>query len=197
MQVRDRIRELRRVPARQLRLNPRNWRTHPQCQQEALRALLVEVGYAEALLARELPDGTLELIDGHLRAETTPDLQVPVLIVDVTEAEADKLLATLDPLAAQAGVDERLLAELLERVESEQAAVQRMLANVSREADLPIDNSELAAANVQSVRGMQGVRGVQIKELYQVVAECADESAQRALYERLQAEGYKCRLLML
>src|SRR5258707_2226606 len=103
--IRDRIRELRRVPARDLLRNPRNWRRHPGEQAAALRGILQEVGYADALLARETPDG-LMLIDGHLRAETTPDQVVPVLILDVTEEEADKILLTLDPLAGLATVDE-------------------------------------------------------------------------------------------
>ncbi|MGQ0614693.1 MAG: hypothetical protein ACT4PV_13235 [Planctomycetaceae bacterium] len=85
MQVRDRIVEFRRVPARTLRPHPSNWRTHPKAQQEALRGILAEVGYADALLARRLEDGSLQLIDGHLRAETTPDQEVPVLVLDVTE----------------------------------------------------------------------------------------------------------------
>jgi len=72
MQIRDRIKELRRVRAKDLLPNPRNWRVHPKVQAAALRGLLAEVGYAGALLARELPDGKLQLIDGHLRAETTP-----------------------------------------------------------------------------------------------------------------------------
>ena len=38
---------------------------------------------------------------------------MPVLILDVNEAEADKLLATLDPLAAMAGKDAEQLASLL------------------------------------------------------------------------------------
>src|SRR5215467_12875301 len=106
MQIRDRIKELRRVPAANLRPNPRNWRTHPAAQQDALRGLLTEVGYAGALLARELPDGSLMLIDGHLRAETTPNAVVPVLVLDVNEEEADKILLTHDPLAAMAGASQ-------------------------------------------------------------------------------------------
>src|SRR5688572_21613743 len=102
MNVRDRIKELRRVRAADLRPNPRNWRIHAPEQQDALRGVLAEVGYADALLARELPDGSLMLIDGHLRAETTPDAIVPVLILDVDETEADKILLTHDPLAAMA-----------------------------------------------------------------------------------------------
>src|SRR5262245_40056529 len=102
MQVRDRIKELRRVPASALRANPRNWSKHPHGQQNALRGVLAEVGYADALLARELPDGSLMLVDGHLRAETTPDAVVPVLVLDIDEREADLILLTLDPLAAMA-----------------------------------------------------------------------------------------------
>jgi ParB-like chromosome segregation protein Spo0J len=85
MHVRDRVKELRRVRAGDLVPNPRNWRTHPQAQQDALRGLLAEIGYADALLVRELPDGRLMIVDGHLRAETTPDELVPVLVLDVNE----------------------------------------------------------------------------------------------------------------
>jgi len=80
-----------------------------------MRAMLADIGYADALLARETPDGLL-LIDGHLRAETTPDETVPVLILDVDEVEADKLLATLDPLAGMAVADEEALSELMASV---------------------------------------------------------------------------------
>src|SRR5271155_2656941 len=97
MEIRDRIRELRRVTAQDLVPNPKNWRTHPKAQAAALRGLLLEIGYADALLARELPDGRLMVVDGHLRRETTPDAQVPVLVLDLTEEEGDKLLLTLDP----------------------------------------------------------------------------------------------------
>ena len=60
MRIRDRIKDLRRVPASQLRPHPKNWRRHPQAQHDALRGVLAEIGYAGALLARELPDGSLE-----------------------------------------------------------------------------------------------------------------------------------------
>jgi hypothetical protein len=66
MAIRDRIKELRRVRARDLLANPKNWRVHPKAQTAALRGLFSEIGYAEALLARELPDGRLQLIDGPL-----------------------------------------------------------------------------------------------------------------------------------
>ena len=126
MQVRDRIKELRRVPASELIPNPKNWRAHPNAQREALKGVLAEIGYADALLVRETKEG-LMLVDGHLRAETTPDSEVPVLVLDIDEGEADVMLATLDPLAAMAEVTEDPLRRLTESIEVESAAVREML----------------------------------------------------------------------
>ena len=136
MQIRDRIKSLRRVKASELVPNPKNWRTHPQAQQDALRGLLSEVGYADALLARELKDGRLMLIDGHLRAETTPDQKVPVLVLDVTAAEADKILASLDPLAAMAEANAEKLGALLAEVETDSEALSLLLQDLAAESGI-------------------------------------------------------------
>jgi len=132
--IRDRIIGLRRVRASELRPSPANWRTHPAAQSDALRGLLAEIGYCDALIARELEDGGLELIDGHLRAETTPEIEVPVLVLDVDETEARKILTTLDPLAALAGADAGKLDELLKEFETDSEAVQKMIDGLAREA---------------------------------------------------------------
>lgn len=184
MHIRDRIKELRRVKAAELRPNPRNWRTHPDKQRDALRGVLAEVGYADALLARELPDGSLELIDGHLRAETTPEAEVPVLVLDLDQAEADKLLSVLDPLAGMAATDRPALAALLADVETDSEAVRAMLDEMLEKNNPP--ETEPAAENDAC-----------LDDSYQVVVQCDGEDQQRELYERLTAEGFSCKLLML
>src|SRR4051812_4874070 len=98
MAIRDRIKELKRVKARELRPNPYNWRKHPPQQLAAMRGILGEVGYVDALLVRELPDGAYEIVDGHLRAEIDPNQDVPILVLDIDADEAAKVLATFDPL---------------------------------------------------------------------------------------------------
>src|SRR5712672_2658407 len=133
MEIRDRVRELRRVKAKDLIPNPKNWRVHPKAQTAALRGLLAEVGYADALLARELSDGRLQLIDGHLRAETTPSAMVPVLILDVSEDEADKILLSLDPLAGMAESDSERLQALLDNVRTDSAAVEQLFARIAEQ----------------------------------------------------------------
>jgi ParB-like chromosome segregation protein Spo0J len=183
MLIRDRILELRRVRAADLVPHPQNWRMHPKRQQEALRGILAEVGFADALVARELPDGRLQLIDGHLRAETAPEQSVPVLVLDVDEAEAAKLLASLDPLSALAMTDAGRLEELLAEFNTEHPALTKMLA----------DLAESAGADCEKPIRPEP----EIPETWQVVAHCEDEAEQRALYERLAGEGYRCRVLVM
>ncbi|HEX9236312.1 MAG TPA: DNA modification methylase [Actinomycetota bacterium] len=134
--IRDRVVELRRVRAGELRPNPRNWRRHPRRQQEALRALLSEVGFADAVLARQLEDGGLEIIDGHLRQSLDPDLVLPVIVLDVDQQEADKLLATLDPLASMAVADPEPLRALLESIETSSEEVRMLLAGLATGAEV-------------------------------------------------------------
>jgi hypothetical protein len=186
MQIRDRVKELRRVRASELAPNPRNWRTHPEAQRDALRGVLAEIGYAGALLARELDDGRLELIDGHLRAETTPDSLVPVLVLDVNEEEAVKVLLTHDPLSAMAEADAERLGELLDTCDIKSPHVVAMLAAL--EDSLFTENEECE----QLERGE-----VPIPESFQVVIECKSETEQEQLFERMRFEGYKCRVLTL
>jgi hypothetical protein len=183
MFIRDRIRDFRRVQARDLLPNPRNWRTHPRGQQNALRALLAEVGYAGALVARELKNGSLQLIDGHLRAETTPDQLVPVLVLDVTEAEANKLLAFFDPLSALAGRDEDRAAALAAEVQTASPELQALL---QRLADQRAAEREPAEATDH-----------EREHSYQLVVQCADEDEQRALFTQFTEQGLKCRVLTM
>jgi len=191
MNIRDRIKELRRVKASTLRPHPQNWRKHPQAQQDALRGVLAEIGYADALLARELADGTLELIDGHLRAETTPEMEVPVLVLDVDESEARKILATLDWLARLAEPDEAALSVLLSGIETQSEALRTVL------------NQMLATPDTPEALGEDGGNEprlpaeVEVPEAFQVVIECRDEAEQQAVFERMTTEGFKCRLLTL
>jgi hypothetical protein len=139
VQIRDRIKELRRVKASELFASPRNWRTHPKAQQDALLGILEDVGYADALLARELPDGSLELVDGHLRAETTPDQEVPVLVLDIDEDEAKKLLAVLDPMAAMAECNPDALGSILAEIGTESDALQAMLDDLADDNGIDLD----------------------------------------------------------
>ena len=105
--IRDRIKELRRVPASMLRANPQNWKHHPPKQREQLSKMLAKIGFAGACLARELDDGSLELLDGHLRADLSKD-----------EFEGKEILATFDPMGDLAECNDILLNSLLHELDA-------------------------------------------------------------------------------
>lgn len=128
--IRDRVKELRRVKASELRKHPKNWRIHPESQRRGLTAALREIGFADALIARETTAG-LELIDGHLRQDLAGDAMVPVLVLDVNEEEATKLLVTLDPLAAMAEPDKDMLRGLLDSIKTEDEEVKRLIEEIA------------------------------------------------------------------
>ena len=53
MKIKDRIVDFKRVKASKLIPHPRNWRTHPDKQKNALKGVLAEIGYADAIVVRE------------------------------------------------------------------------------------------------------------------------------------------------
>ena len=68
----------------------------------------------------------LTLIDGHLREDLAPGIW-PVLVLDVTDTEADYLLATHDPLTMMATANADALSRLLPTIETGSPAVQALL----------------------------------------------------------------------
>jgi DNA modification methylase len=169
MQIQNRIKELRQVKASELLPNPKNWRTHPTEQADALRGVLSEIGYADALIAYETPNG-LMLIDGHLRAETTPDMEVPVLITDLNEEEAGMLLLTLDPLASMAEANEDMLRMLQESVEIENQALQDMIAGINSLDDITdlIDSINEGLTDPDDIPDEPEATWVQRSDLFQL-----------------------------
>ncbi len=111
--IRNRIREYRMVDPSEVAPNPRNWRLHPTRQRRALRAVLERIGIAGAVLAyySDRNGGQLTLIDGHERM--TVGVPFPALILDVTDEEADALLAAYDPLGDLAIAHDQKLADLI------------------------------------------------------------------------------------
>lgn len=110
--MRDRVKGLIRIKASDLIPNPNNWREHPVEQVSAFRKMLDEVGFADVLLVYENKDGKYMLIDGHMRAGLLQNEELPAVVLDVTEEEANDILMTLDPIAAMAKANKEKLEEL-------------------------------------------------------------------------------------
>jgi DNA modification methylase len=124
------------VPPAELVPNPRNWRTHPADQQAALSGALAEVGWVAEVTVNQT---TGHVVDGHLRIELAlarHEPTVPVTYVELSEDEERLVLASLDPLAAMAEAEASKLAELLEGLDPDDAALRALLDDLARENDL-------------------------------------------------------------
>ncbi len=164
--IRDRIKELRRVRAGELHPHPSNFRRHPPAQRGALQAALREVGWADALVARELPGGGLQILDGHLRADLDPEQTVPVLVLDVTEEEGDKILATLDPLAAMAEADNKTLGDLLAGIKADDPAFASLMHTLEKEHGIQRETVEDPGPRIDEAEELRKKWGVERGQLW-------------------------------
>ncbi len=61
-----------------------------------------------------------------------PGEALPVLVTDLTEAEADKLLATYDPIGAMATRDDETLRALLATISTQDDGLRRLLEDLGK-----------------------------------------------------------------
>jgi hypothetical protein len=181
--IRNRIKEHRKVRAGDLIPHEWNFRAHPDAQKAALAGIYQEVGFARSLLAYELPDGRLKLIDGHLRRDMDPDMEVEVEVLDINEEEARKLLLSIDPLASLAEQQEQLRQRLMDIT--------------------PVDSAELAlawqaAADALLENPSQELTGrlPAIAEQHMILVTCRDEKEQVELLTRFKQDGLECKALL-
>jgi hypothetical protein len=183
LRFKDPANPVRYIRGRDLVPHPLNWRTHPEGQQNALRGVLAEVGLADVVKGYELPDGRVQVIDGHLRAEVLPDQDIPVLILDVTADEANRLLATFDAVGDLAGVNAENLELLLGEVRFQNAAVTAMLEDLAKSAP-PVDAGGHGEGGGGGEEEPPAAR-------WGVLVDCAGEPEQVRLIGLLVANGYE------
>lgn len=128
--TKNRKKEYRTVLGSALKPNPLNWRKHPNRQRDSLSRMLDTIGDIDVLKVVEEADGTLMLLDGHLRASIRDNEQVDVVILDLTEEEQRLVLATFDPLGALAVTDEKIYEELTAMIDTEDDVIQDLLDSV-------------------------------------------------------------------
>jgi hypothetical protein len=181
--IRNRIKAHRRVRAGELIPHELNFRLHPDLQRAALQALYEEVGFARSLLAYELPDGRLKLLDGHLRRDLDPNMEVDVEILDVNDDEARALLLSIDPLASLAQTQEQLRNRLLELTPTPNADLQAAWEATVNPLLADLTQPELPGPRL-------------LPEQFLVLVTCRDERHQVELLERFHREGLECKALL-
>jgi hypothetical protein len=189
--VRNRIKAHVRIRAGDLVPHDLNARVHSEAQRQALAAIYGEVGFARSLLAYELPDGRLKLIDGHLRRNLDPDMEVDVEVLDVNDAEARALLLCIDPLAQLAEYDRQTLDQLRRLTHTDSDLLHNLWQNIHVAGNAVRDALEEECASPARAE-----HGKQVPEQYLVLVECESEEHQVELLERFRQEGLTCRALL-
>jgi DNA modification methylase len=154
--------------ASQFQANDKNWRTHPQAQRDALHGALNEVGWVAPVVENKR---TGLLVDGHERvwqALQNGDAPVPYVEVDLSPEEEGYVLATLDPIGAMAAADKEQLDALLREVQSGEAGVQAMLAELAEDAGLYQEPKEAPEPQVDRAEELRGKWGTERGQVWQV-----------------------------
>jgi hypothetical protein len=134
------------------------------------RSLFGEIGYARSVLAYELPDGHLKLIDGHPRqSELDPEELIDVEVLDVSDEEARKLLLSIDPLAQLADYDTQALDQLRQVTTSDNDALTALWQSLGQAA------ADTEQALDKPARKRQPAVGA---EQYLIIIECDNERVQ-------------------
>jgi hypothetical protein len=180
--IRNRIKAHRRIRAGDLVPHEFNFRMHPEKQKAALQDLYEEIGFARSLLAYELPDGRLKLIDGHLRRDLNPDMEVDVEVLDLSDTEARTLLLSMDPLAALAETNTEAHARLRELTPSRSVAINALW--------------DATARNQARADALLNQAARPVPEQFLILVKCRDEHHQVELLQKFQTEGLSCKALL-
>lgn len=118
--------------------HPLQFKQHPLKQSRVLTGILSDIGKADALLAykSKRAKGRLVKIDGHGRAGLDPNETWPVLILDLSDEEADYMIGLLDKTADLSVTDDDLFARALESIRSGDTAVNLLIGEMMGELDI-------------------------------------------------------------
>lgn len=163
---------------------------HPEGQARALHGILDEVGIVDELLIyqSERAQGAFVTIDGHLRKSLDPRKAWPCTILDLTDVEADYVLATHDPVGQMKKTNAEALDALLSSVSSANAAVQDMFTDIAQRAGLYMEAPERTTD--------REYLAMDDAQEWRIIVKCASEAAQRELLERFEREGLQCQALI-
>jgi hypothetical protein len=188
--MRTRIKEHVRIKAGELVPHELNPRIHSEAQQRALQHLYDEIGFARSLLGYRLPDGRIKLIDGHLRQSLTPDEEVVVEVLDVTDEEARTLLLSIDPLAQLADYDTEALDRLREITSTTDDTLHNLWASLGQAAKDTEDAVSGTTSRKPKVPPPTGGPS------FAVLVECENERSQIDMLKEMRSRGLKCKALV-
>jgi len=165
----------------------RNARTHSDAQVAQIAASITEWGWTTPVLV----DETGSIIAGHGRVMAARKLgleDVPVMVASGwTEAQKKAYVLADNQLALNAGWDIDLLKIEVGDLDAEGFNLDL----------IGFDQIELAKFFDQESIFDKDLKEQKYKEVFNIIIECQDETEQEKIFNRLNTEGYKCRIQSL
>lgn len=160
----------------------RNSRTHSDAQVAQIAASIKEWGFTNPILV----DDSGQIIAGHGRVLAARKLgmsELPVMVVrEWTEAQKRAYVIADNKLALNAGWDDEMLA--LEFSE---------LGNLGFDLELTGFEMNDIANLLDKQEEIPNLEEQQYSEVFNVIVVCQNEEEQEKVFNKLDAEGYKCR----
>ena len=157
---------------------------------DRVAAAIREFGFRVPVVAKS--DGTV--VDGHLRLKAAKKLgltEVPVVLADdMTDLQIKAFRLSVNKMAELAEWDDELLAIELHELNAAEFDM----------ALIGFDAGELSAA-MGLDEELDGEapkidEGIDYKEKFAILVDCADEAEQQATFERLDSMGFTCKVLV-
>jgi ParB-like chromosome segregation protein Spo0J len=162
-----------------------NSRKHSDEQVAQISASIKEFGWTNPILI----DGTNSIIAGHGRLMAARKLkmdEVPTIELDhLTDTQRKALIIADNKLALNADWDNTLLTIELDELLKDGFALDI----------LGFDSIELA--KLFDVVEPDDIKEQSYNEVFNIIVECKDEQEQEKIFNRLDSEGYKCRVQSL
>lgn len=173
-----------------------------------LRAQILAEGFSAPIFVWEDPeDSQIKILDGHQRHSTLIQLreegykipQIPVVYVEADDVK--QAIRKLAGFASQYGqVSDEGFAKLLQKYEIElkDIASKTYIPGIdytALESLMNIDYGEDNSVDVEAHKRDLNGKPVEDKKEFLILVTCVDEKEQSSLYESLNQEGFKCKLI--
>lgn len=182
-----------------VKAHPRNPKIHPANQRAAFRGSVAELGFTSVPLAyiSARNGNAITWADGHLRGSEVADYEGSVAILDIDDAEADKLLLYADPIAAMAEYESAQLDSLMRDVQTSDEALMAMLASMAEEAGLYPDKTPVQdpGPQIDKADALRRKWGVKSGDLWQlrnhrlICGDCTDKATVERLMQGEKAKA--------
>ena len=162
--------------------NPRKDLQSSDPEYQRIKKSIEEFGYVDPVIV----NADYTVIGGHQRLKVLKELghaQIDVVVVDIPKDKEKALNVALNKITGE--WDDARLVSLLQEIKAD-----GMLEFTG------FDEAEFDKL-LNSANAPEEPKGISVKDTFEIIVECQNETEQEQTYNKLMEDGYKCRVLTL